>query len=66
MEEIKKTHESKTIISATVGLVCSILLLLGYTDISQASVEQIVTNVVIIISSALAIYGRVVADKKIQ
>jgi hypothetical protein len=66
MEETKKIYESKAVIGAVVVVVSTLAGLFGYTNIDTASLEQIVIAVATLVGACIAIYGRVVADKKIS
>lgn len=75
MEETKKWYESKTIVGAVAAVVASILTILmavrpgtvtpeESTQI-QSNISAIVTAVVSLVGAAVAIWGRITANKSI-
>ena len=66
--EFKTWYTSKTVWGAIFAGAAAILNAFANVDISSAEVEnlsQVAVDLVGVVGSAIAIYGRVVADKKI-
>ena len=64
----KSAFGSKTIWGGRIALVASLAAVWGYaiTPADQAQIVELITGIGGIIGSVLAIYGRIVATKKIE
>jgi len=67
MYDVKSFFASKTIWGGIIALIASTAAIWGYsiTPADQAQIVELVTGIGGIIGSVLAIYGRIVATKKI-
>ena len=67
MYDVKSFLASKTIWGGLIALIASAAAIWGYsiTPADQAQIVELVTGIGGIIGSVLAIYGRIVATKKI-
>ena len=67
MYDVKSFFASKTIWGGLIALVASAAAIWGYaiTPADQAQIVELITGIGGIIGSVLAIYGRIVATKKI-
>lgn len=67
MYDVKSFFASKTIWGGLIALIASASAIWGYaiTPADQAQIVELVTSIGGIIGSVLAIYGRIVATKKI-
>ena len=67
MYDVKSFFASKTIWGGIIALIASAAAIWGYsiTPADQAQIVELITGVGGIIGSVMAIYGRIVATKKI-
>lgn len=67
MYDVKSFFASKTIWGGLIALIASAAAIWGYaiTPADQAQIVELVTGIGGIIGSVLAIYGRIVATRKI-
>lgn len=67
MYDVKSVFASKTIWGGIIALVASVAAIWGYaiTPVDQAQIVELITGIGGIIGSVLAIYGRIVATRKI-
>jgi hypothetical protein len=65
MEDSKKWYTSKTVIGIVVTAVSILLKATGVT-IGDADITMLITSLFQVVGLALALYGRIVAEKKLK
>jgi hypothetical protein len=67
MYDVKSLFASKTIWGGIIALIASAAAIWGYsiTPADQAQIVELITSIGGLIGSVIAIYGRIVATKKI-
>lgn len=68
MNGTKKPWESKTVWASIVVMILGIMTALGKTDWTgfESEITDLIMNIVITISGAVTLWGRITADKEIK